>query len=187
MCNPFLIFSRVKFWLTADRVGPDMPITHWMFYFRWTMRKLCEKKFSYFGDGAEFRPGAAAEACSNIKIGKNVVIRPGSFLCADPRSGAGKIIIEDDVLIGASVHFYTNNHLFGDVNKTISAQGYSNPTHRDSIVLRRGCWIGACSILLPGVEVGENAVVAAGSVVTKSVSPFQVVAGNPAKVIKNYG
>jgi acetyltransferase-like isoleucine patch superfamily enzyme len=52
------------------------------------------------------------------------------------------------------------------------------------IVLKRNCWIGANSVILPGVTVGENSVVAAGSVVTKDVPADTVVAGVPARVIK---
>lgn len=148
------------------------------------MRNLCVQKFKSFGEGAEFRPGSYAEACSKIEIGKNVVIRPGTFLFADPTEGGGGIIIEDEVLIGSGVHFYTNNHEFADVSKPIFEQGYPAPKLTDEIRLRRGCWIGACVIILPGVEVGENAVVGAGTVVTKSVPPRVVFAGNPGRVIK---
>ncbi len=51
--------------------------------------------------------------------------------------------------------------------------------------MKRNCWIGANSVILPGVTIGENSVVAAGSVVTKDVPADTVVAGVPARVIKN--
>lgn len=178
------IFDRIQYWRNADRIGPDILLTHWNLYFKSTMRSLCLKKFKRFGDGAEFRAGAYAEACSKISIGNNVVIRPGTFLFADPSDGGGGITIEDQVLMGAGVHFYTNNHNFYDVTKPIYEQGYPSVQATDSIVLRRGCWIGAAVIILPGVEVGENAVIGAGTVVTKSVPPRVVFAGNPGKVIK---
>lgn len=82
------------------------------------MRHLCEKKFKRFGENSEFRPGAYAEACSKIEIEKNVVIRPNTFLFADPTEGGGGIVIEDNVLIGSGVHFYTNNHEFKDSKYT---------------------------------------------------------------------
>ncbi|HUX91571.1 MAG TPA: acyltransferase [Gallionellaceae bacterium] len=178
------ILSRIRFWRSADRIGPDVLLTHWRLYFKTTMRKLCAEKFKKFGEGAEFRPGAYAEACSKIEIGNKVVIRPGTFLFADPTEGGGGIVIEDEVLIGAGVHFYTNNHAFSDTSKPIFEQGYPEPKQADSIILRRGCWIGACAIILPGVEVGRNAVIGAGTVVTKSVPPRVVVAGNPGRIIK---
>ena len=178
------IFGRIRYWRNADRIGPDILLTHWRLYFKSTMKKLCVKKFKHFGEGAEFRPGAYADACSKISIGNNVVIRPGTFLFADPTDGGGGIVIEDKVLIGPGVHCYTNNHEFSDASKTIYEQGYPIPTTTDSIILRRGCWIGAGVIILSGVEVGENAVIGAGTVVTKSVPPRVVVAGNPGKIIK---
>jgi acetyltransferase-like isoleucine patch superfamily enzyme len=178
------IFDRLRFWRNADRIGPDILLTHWRLYFKSTMRKLCLNKFKRFGEGAEFRPGAYAEACSKISIGNNVVIRPGTFLFADPTDGGGGITIEDKVLIGPGVHFYTNNHEFSDTSLPIYDQSYPTPTLKDSIVLRTGCWVGAGAIILPGVEVGENSVIGAGTVVTKSVPAKVVYAGNPGRVIK---
>lgn len=179
------ILDRIRYWRNTDRIGPDILLTHWRLYFKSTMRKLCIKKFKSFGDGAEFRAGAYAEACSKISIGNHVVIRPGTFLFADPRDGGGGINIEDKVLIGAGVHFYTNNHEFSDTNIPIYNQGYPEPKLSDSIVLRRGCWVGAGAIILPGVEIGENSVIGAGTIVTKSVPARVVFAGNPGKIIRN--
>lgn len=179
------IIERIKYWRSVDRIGPDILLTHWRLYFKSSMRLLCTKKFKYFGEGAEFRPGAYAEACSKISIGNHVVIRPGTFLFADPTEGGGEILIEDKVLIGSGVHFYTNNHKFSDINVPIFDQGYLEPKFSDSIVLRKGCWIGASTIILPGVEIGENSVIGAGTVVTKSVPPKVVFAGNPGKIIRN--
>lgn len=181
------LFQRIRFWRDADRIGPDMLATHWRLYFKSTMKVLCKKKFKRFGDAAEFRPGAYAECCSKIEIGNNVVIRPGTFLFADPTIGGGGIVIEDDVLIGPGAHFYTNNHEFSDVEKPIISQGYPPPRQEDSIFVMRGAWIGASAIILPGVTIGNNAVVGAGSIVTRDVPDFTVVAGNPARVLKRIG
>lgn len=176
--------ERLKYWQTADRIGPDIPLHHFKLHFKSSMRKLCLKKFNYFGLDAEFRPGAYAVACSRISIGDYVVIRPGTFLFADPTPGGGGIIIEDKVLIGSGVHLYTNNHQFGDANVPIYDQGYPTASEDNSVLIRRGCWIGANAIVLPGVEVGENSVVGAGSVVTKTVPAKVVVAGNPARLVR---
>jgi acetyltransferase-like isoleucine patch superfamily enzyme len=176
--------NRIRFWEQADRLGPDFPTTHWRLYFKSTGRKLCESKFKNFSVGAEFRPGAYAEACSKISIGKDVIIRSGTYLFADPSPGGAGITIEDGVLIGAGVHFYTNNHEYNDPNTPIIDQGYPPATERDAIVVRSGSWIGAGVIVLPGVEIGENSVVGAGTVVTKSVPPRTSFAGNPGRVIR---
>ena len=174
------IFKRIDYWAKADRIGPDFPLTHWRLHFDSSMRKLCKKKFLKFDEGAVVRPGVYADACSKISIGKSVVIRPGTFLFADPTPNGGGITIEDFVLIGPCVQFYTNNHSFSDSKLPIFFQGYPPATHSDSILVKEGAWIGAGSIILPGVIIGENAVVGAGSVVTKSVSPGAVVGGAPA-------
>lgn len=176
--------KRINFWLMADRLGPDMPLTHVRLHFPSSQRRLCTKKFRHFGSGAEFRPGAYAVTCSKISIGKNVVIRPGVMLFASSLGSGGRIEIHDDVLIGPGVHFYTSYHKFSDPNLPIFAQGYDEVLEEDSISVYRGAWIGANAILLRGVTVGENSVVAAGSVVTKSVPPRVVVAGVPARVIR---
>ncbi len=182
---PTDVVSRVRFWLEADRLGPDIALTHWQLHFKSTMRKLCKRRFKRFGDGAEFRAGAYAEACSKISIGNRVIVRPGSFLFADPAKDGAGIFIADDVLLGPSVYLYTNNHEFSKHDTPIIEQGYPESTLLDSIYIERGAWIGANVVILPGVTIGANSVVGAGSVVTKSVPPGVVVAGNPAQMIKD--
>ena len=103
------------------------------------------------------------------------------MLFADPRSDGAGITLEDDVLIGSGVHIYVNNHSFSNPDLPILLQGQTNS---GPVILKKGCWIGANSIILPGVTIGNNAVVGAGSVVTKNVEEKTVIAGNPAKLIK---
>lgn len=175
------LFNKRKFDLNADRLGPDLPFTHWRLYFKPLMLKLCKKKLQYFADTAEIRPGVYVVACSKVSLGQRVSLRPGTMLFADPRENGAGITIEDDVLIGSSVHFYVNNHCFDDTNKPIIDQGHypSKP-----ILVKRGAWIGAASVILPGVVIGRNAVVGAGAVVTKSVPDSVVVVGSPARIVK---
>ncbi len=108
----------------------------------------------------------------HIKIGKNVFINHAcTFL------DMGGITIEDDVLIGPKVNLVTENHPVNPANrKTLLC----NP-----IVIKKNAWIGAAATILPGVTIGENAIVAAGSVVTKDVPNNTIVAGVPAKHVKN--
>ena len=181
MMNVSELRRRIDFWNRVDRIGPDVPWTHWRLYFPSTMTAFCRSRFLRFGEGAEFRPGAYATSCSRISLGAGVVIRPGCMLFADDQEG---ITIEDSVMLGAGVHIYVNNHRFDEADVPIIHQGYypSEP-----VVLRAGCWIGANAILLPGVEVGENAVVGAGSIVTRSVPPRVLVAGSPARMIRQLG
>ena len=107
-----------------------------------------------------------------ITIGKNVFINHAcSFL------DMGGITIEDHVLIGPRVNVVTENHpLDPSDRRALITQ---------PVVIKRNAWIGAGATILPGVTIGENAVVAAGAVVSKDVPANTVVAGVPAKFIKS--
>ena len=107
----------------------------------------------------------------HINLGRNIFINHDcTFL------DLGGITIEDDVQIGPKVSIITENHPL-------------NPNQRKvldlkSVRIKRNAWIGAAATILPGVTVGENAVVAAGALVNKDVPDNSVVAGVPAKVIR---
>jgi acetyltransferase-like isoleucine patch superfamily enzyme len=104
-------------------------------------------------------------------MGKNVFINHDcTFL------DIGGITIEDDVLIGPKVSLITESHPLSPAERRALIV--------KPIVIKRNAWIGAGATILPGVTVGENAVVAAGAVVNKDVPDNTVVAGVPAKVIK---
>jgi acetyltransferase-like isoleucine patch superfamily enzyme len=106
-----------------------------------------------------------------IKIGKNVFINHAcSFL------DMGGITIEDEVLIGPKVNLITENHPIDPNNR--------RALMTKPIVIKRKAWIGAGATILPGVTVGENAIVAAGAVVSKDVPDNTIAGGVPAKVIK---
>jgi acetyltransferase-like isoleucine patch superfamily enzyme len=177
------MLKRLNWMWCVDRLGPDIPLTHWMLYFPNLGRWLCRRKFRQFEAGAELRPYAFAVCTSQISIGKNVVIRPGSKLFAGDTPG-GDIVIEENVLMGSDVHIYCDNHRFDDVTRPIILQG-SVPTK--PVKICRGAWLGAGVILLPGVTIGENAVVGAGAVVTRDVPARTVAAGNPAKFVRYLG
>lgn len=108
----------------------------------------------------------------NLKIGKNVFINSGCRF-----QDQGQIIIGDESLIGHNVVFATINH---DYNPSNRGTMYLKP-----IELKERTWIGSHATILPGVTVGKNSVVAAGSVVTKDVPPDTIVCGNPAKFLAN--
>lgn len=176
------IFKKIRFDIKSDRLGPDCPFTHWKLFLKRPMQKLCSKKFAHFGKGAEIRPYSYVINCSKISIGDGVVIRPGSMLFADKReANKGRIFIQDNVLVGSGVHIYVSNHKHSRPDMPIIDQG-----HFDALdtTIKTGSWIGANSILLPGVTIGKYSIVGAGSIVTKDVPDNTIVVGNPAKVIK---
>lgn len=93
---------------------------------------------------------------------------------------AGGVFIGDNVLIGQSVRFHSENHVFARSDVPIKAQGVTN----QGIYVEDDVWLGSGVILLDGVRVGTGAVVAAGSVVTEDVPAYTVVGGAPARVLK---
>lgn len=176
--------GRIKYWINADRIGPDIPTSYWKLFFKSTMISLCKSKFKHFEETAEFRAGSYATGCSKICIGKRVIIRPFSYIQTDASVDGADIAIEDDVMLGPGVHIYTNNHSFSNPVIPFIDQGYDDVKE---VVLKRGCWIGANTIILAGVVIGKNSVIGAGSVVTKSIPDNSVAVGSPAKVIKKIG
>lgn len=176
------MFAKLRFFLQAKRLGPDLPLTHMMLHSKRLATWLCQRKFANFGEKSEFRAGAYAVNTHRIWLGKQVVIRPGTMLFASPLGDVEQqITIEDYVLIGSGVHIYVSNHTFSDPTVAIFFQGHADV---QPVRLKLGCWIGANAIILPGVTIGKNAVVGAGSVVTRSVPDYAVVVGNPARVIR---
>lgn len=90
------------------------------------------------------------------------------------------ISIGNDVLIAAGVRMITRKHGFGMTGRPMSQQGYTNAP----IVIEDDVWVGFGAVILPGVTIGRGSIVGAGAVVTKDVEPYTVVAGVPARVIK---
>jgi acetyltransferase-like isoleucine patch superfamily enzyme len=94
----------------------------------------------------------------------------------------GPVNIGNNVIIAQNVCLSGLNHGYEDVTIPIVQQ----PCDMQLITLQDDCWIGANSVVVLGITIGKHAIVAAGSVVTKDVAPFTIVAGNPAKPIKQY-
>lgn len=93
------------------------------------------------------------------------------------------ITIGKNVLFAGYVHVTDHSHGYEDVTKPISKQPL---TSNGPVVIEDNCWLGFNSEILSGVHIGRNSVVAAHAVVTKDVPPYSIVAGNPAKIVKQY-
>jgi len=113
-----------------------------------------------------------------IKIGNHVGIGEFSYL-----GGAGGLEIGNNTIIGQYFSAHPENHNYENTELLIREQGVS----RKGIKVGSNCWIGAKVTLLDGVHIGNNCIVAAGSIVTKSFSDNLVIGGVPAKVLKEYG
>lgn len=126
------------------------------------------------GQGSMIMRGTEIVAPKHVRIGSRVYVgRNCAFY------GWGGLEIGDGALIAREVLILTRNHLYRDSSKPIREQGHSYAP----VAVGSGAWIGARVVLLPGVQVGPGAVIAAGAVVTKSVEEDCVVAGIPARAI----
>lgn len=114
----------------------------------------------------------------NLSFGNNTIV---NFDCVFLDSG--RIVIGDHCLIGPGVHIYAGNHPVNPKYRCITDKEYYQYTA--PVTLGNNVWIGGKATICPGVTIGENAVVGAGSIVTKDVPANTVVAGNPAKIIRD--
>lgn len=121
------------------------------------------------GEGSMVRQGAHIIMGDHMKIGNHVSIMY-NFTCMS----RGGVVIEDDVSIAANTQILTNNH--------------DEQDHRillcKSVVVKKNAMNGASVTILPGVTIGENAIVGAGAVVTKDVPANTIAVGNPARVVR---
>ena len=127
--------------------------------------------------GAKMR--CRLERLRGVKIGKSVFLGGGSIL---DRVRPDLITIEDYVSIAGGTYILTHSNpttplreILGPESKVIA------PVH-----IKRGAWIAINVVILPGVTIGECAIIATGSVVTKDVPPYTLVGGSPAKILKNF-
>ena len=121
------------------------------------------------GEGSMIAPPFSGAALDKLVIGKRCFINANLLAMA-----RGGITIEDDVQIAANVQLISNNH---------------DPYDRailtcKPVLIKQGAWIGAGASIMPGITVGRYAIVGAASVVTHDVGDYEVVAGNPARLIK---
>lgn len=125
--------------------------------------------------GDNTKIGTFVEIQKGAKIGRNCKISSHTFICEG-------VTIEDNVFVGHNVTFINDTY-----PRATTESGYLQ-TEEDwaveSILVKRGASIGSSATILPNITIGENAIIGAGSVVTKDVPPNTIVAGNPARVIR---
>ena len=125
--------------------------------------------------GSKFR--CSMERLRGVKIGKHVFLGGGNVL---DRARPDLITIEDYVSLAGGVYILTHS------NPTTPLREILGPSsHKVApVVIKRGAWIAVNVVILPGVTIGENSIVATGAVVMKDVPPLTIVGGTPAKEIK---
>lgn len=131
-------------------------------------------KFASCGKWVLLQENVIIRGRENLHLGNNCCFSYNVFL-----SAKGGIKIGDNVLIGPSSKIYSDNHIHSNPEELITNQGweYKEVTIDDDV------WIGADCFIKPGVHIGKSAVISAGSVVFKSLPPFSISAGNPARVV----
>lgn len=162
-------------WLLYEIVGKHLPESTSKFRFgQKQFRYWCVKAFLH-------------------QCGKNVNIDKGANIsrkCSiGNNSGIGKnsnigitVTIGDDVMMGPECLILTRNHRFSDTNIPMRLQGY---TEEKPVIIGNDVWIGSRVTILGGVHIGNHCIIGAGSVVTHDVADYDIVAGNPARVIRN--
>ena len=125
---------------------------------------------------------------SNINIEKDADFGSGQGISMGDNSGLGincrvrgPLTIGNDVMMGPDVVIMTNSHNFGRIDMPMNAQGNAIPR---KVTIGNDVWIGTRVIILPGVTIGNGAIIGAGAVVTKDVPDMAIVGGCPAKIIR---
>lgn len=151
--------------------------TNYRYYF------ISKRKFGSCDDTAVITPPYYFTNSSNIYIGKNVSIGPNSFISALN----AKFICKGNCTIAENFTVHTGNHarvlgkFVTQINESNKPSGYDH-----DVIIEDDVWIGTNVIVLSGVTIARGVTVAAGSVVSKSVPPYCICGGVPAKVIKFY-
>jgi len=135
--------------------------------------RLIHELFGSVGEGVGIEHNFHCDLGYNIHVGRNFY---AGYNCTI--LDMAEVRIGDDCMIAPNVGIYTAGHSVEPKNRNKS--GYGIP-----ITIGSNVWIGGHSVILPGVTIGDNSIVAAGSIVTKDVPANVVVAGNPARILKS--
>lgn len=136
---------------------------------------LARRLFKKCGKRIIVNTGAVFGTGHLLEIGDDSAINRDCWIANDT-------VIGDDVMMGPKVTILSSSHEFSDTSKPMREQG---APPRRAVVIGSDVWIGTQTIILPGVHIGDHSIIGAGSVVTKDVGPWSVVAGNPARFVRS--
>ena len=136
-------------------------------------RELVQELFASAGEGAYIEPPFYCDYGVNTSVGKYFYCNYDCVFL-----DCGKITVGDNVMLGPKVALYAVNHA---IDPAVRSQGHDYPV---PITIGSNVWIGGSVVVCPGVTIGDNTVIGAGSVVTKDIPSNVVAAGNPCRVIR---
>ncbi|WP_369292705.1 acyltransferase [Nocardioides oceani] len=147
---------------------------------RAALRRMTIHENVLYGDSLRVGRGCVISAPHRLMIGRLVSIGPRTIIQVDGAIG-------DLALIGMGVQIVgRDDHAVNEVGVPYVLStwvGDRDPTARDQVDIGRDVWIGGSSTVLSGISIGEGALVGSGSVVTRSIPPYAIAAGNPARVL----
>lgn len=162
------IFFLVLYYLLATRWPRQIGGT--------VIRRLCGVALlDKMANGSKINENVHLGKGVGLSLGHNSYLGRNCFLALD-----SKITIGDNVMVGPQVMIFTANHGLQPDYPMIE-----QPIKRAPVEIQNDVWVGARAIILPGVSLGHGSVVGAGAVVTKSVEPYAIVAGVPAKQVNS--
>lgn len=134
---------------------------------------VCKGMFAKCGKNVNVEHGADVGSGRQIEIGDNSGIGVNCFVM--------RAIIGKNVMMGPDCFIVPLNHAFSDLSRPMMEQGC---TASEPVCIGDDVWIGAKSIIMPGVKIGDGAIIGAGAVVTKNVPEYAIMGGNPAHIIR---
>lgn len=157
-------------------IGKNLPSSSFVFgtFSKKFRGFLIKQIFDYVGENVNVEKNVFFGSGKGFKIGKNSGLGLNSRL-------QGPLSIGENVMMGPEVMIFTQNHNY---NRTDIPMIEQNNSEREPVNIGNDVWIGARAIILPGVNIGDGAIIAAGAVVTKDVESYTMVGGVPAKIIK---
>ncbi len=174
-------------WYEQNSLPWNRARIHWEFlrreaFVRWPVHgnvlEALQQGRLQVGAGALLEPGVwlTAPGSARVRIGAGTFLNKGVMVAAE-----GLVEIGDNCMLANGCFVSDASHRFDDPDKPITWQGFES---KGPTKIGDDCWLGANVVVTSGVTIGERCVIGANSVVTKSIEPFSIAAGSPARVLR---